>query len=173
VNLWLGRTRTYGCSDGSVRVVYKSPDRAFPLLAKDWHTHFAAAVDAVRNLKAELGAAFDKEISAAFLQLDQMNRSMQCQFRAAYAVYQTNPCALQDFLVEQVKGIINHEGVLRQVVLEMRSLAELWRAGPADDSFRAAIGDTLAEMARTSLERKIREAFVEAAEDLRKWRSQC
>ena len=118
------------CPDGQgERIVFKNPDHAFPLMAKDWSAKFNAVCKALKEFEGSIGGQFEKQTEGFFIQLDQANFSMQSHFRAIYVVYLTDPCKLNDFLTKEINKIIKTENKHRKMAIEINRIKMLVSSG--------------------------------------------
>lgn len=114
--VWNFFSRTYRveCPDGP-RTVHKNIDNVFPLHLRYTKTAVEGSVRALKNAQGKVGAAYEQRISAVLAEVDAVNRSMQAQFRAAYAVFEADPCNQMPYLSAAIERIIVDEQRLRVI----------------------------------------------------------
>ena len=67
------------CPDGNTRRVYKNPEDAFPLQAKNWSAKIKSILKTLEGLESDLSVDLKKQIAGFFMQIDGINRSMQIE----------------------------------------------------------------------------------------------
>lgn len=90
------------CADGSRKTVFKKADKAFPLWVNGYEGSLAAKLDGELIKSASVDADLKRKVEGLLYQLDELNRSMMASFRAAYVVFQADPCANADFLRTEI-----------------------------------------------------------------------
>lgn len=164
-----GRTIKVRCLDGTERLVYRNPDHAFPLFSKEWSTQVEATGKALEGLQGSLGVNFNSQVRGFLIQLDQANLSMQSQFRAIYVVYQTNPCGLDDYLVTQIRMIIERESILRKMQIEIRKLESLKNAGVSEQTLENALSASQSTISRSDAEEEMFREFQRTKKNISTW----
>lgn len=163
------RTRKFKCPDGREPIVFKNPDDAFPLIAKDWSARFNAVCNALKELQGNLGAQFEKQIEGFFVQLDQANFSMQSQFRAIYIVFQTDPCNQNDYLSKGIKKIIEIENTHRKMQIEISRIEILISQGSGSKELLQALTDSQKRLLKSDIEENISKEFQKVEENTLAW----
>lgn len=142
-------TRRVKCRDGSsVRVlrVYRRADDAFPVVASAITVSIGSTIEAAETLKGDLHGEARREIQEVATKLDVINRSLRERLRAAYIVYQGDPCSKGDYLAEEVRRISRQEERLREVAFSLDNLVRLQAAGTPDGAVLATLGKIMARL---------------------------
>lgn len=128
---WNPFSKTYlvKCPDGSEKRVFKRPDDAFPLHLDRLDLTFAGGVKTEFLKRANLEADFRKRVDALLFSIDSRNGGLMAEFRAAYVVYQTDPCTQTRFLTHQVAALIEEQQKLRAFDAAIVALANLAQSG--------------------------------------------
>jgi len=138
------KTYTVKCPEGHTCTVYRNIDDALPLELKQKKSSVEGAINGLQNVNARLKASLEESIKGLLAGIDDSNRSMQANFRAAYLVYKSAPCKKLDYLQEAFDEIRTAEQRLRSVDKIIQQLAskaasmpkanaasERWRRSPA------------------------------------------
>ena len=149
------KMRRIRCPDGSERTVFKNPDDAFPLLAKDWSASVKATTETLKELQVSLALELQQSIAGLLVQIDEANRTMQLNFRAVYVVYLIDPCRQLAWLKRRVKEIIENESVLRRTRMEIAKIKCLMDLGYDKQVLAQAVAEALTRLAKSDLEEEI------------------
>lgn len=109
------RKYTVKCPDGTTRTVYHRIDDVFPLHLQHVKSTTSASVSGLEKIKLNLENQKDVRVAAVLTGIDDINKSIQSHFRAAYAVYEASPCTELPYLRQAVEKIIVDETRLRSV----------------------------------------------------------
>ena len=167
-----GKTRKVKCFDGSERIIFKNPDDAFPLVAKDWSVGWEATVEALKGLQGRLGGGIEKYIGGFFAELDEANRSMQIAFRAIYVAYLTDPCNSDDWLRQETRKVIERENEnrLKRIEREISGIESLRRRGLDEQALEKALAKSLGRLLKSDTEEKISKEFQKVKKNTSAWR---
>ena len=122
---WLfSKTYQHKCPDGSVKVVFKNVDDAFPLFIPGWKGEVAADVKTSEIAIAQLKAEYTSSIHGLFVSISEFNESLMLMFRGAYLAYTTDPCTDNGTFQRQVDQMLNDQRVLQMVRVEFRALMQ-------------------------------------------------
>jgi hypothetical protein len=161
LNWPLSKTRKEKCKDGTYRTVYKNPDHAFPLYAKDLVLKIHDEMNVLKQIQINAGVDIQQLISGLLFQIDEVNRSMQFHFRAIYLGYICNPCELDKWFAKRVDKIIRTETRMRETMNRLRlSLAQ-------KQDTRVALSTALNELTtdeNTSSSEELEKALKESEE---------
>ena len=102
------------CPDGP-RTVFKNVDDVFPLHLKYAKNAATASVKGLEQLQGRVDLKAEERVSTVLIKLDELNQSMQAQFRAAYTVFQASPCTELPYFRAAVEKIIVDEQRLRSI----------------------------------------------------------
>jgi hypothetical protein len=127
-----GRTYRHKCPDGSVRLVYRNIDDAFPLFLPGFQTSFAASVRATELKSADLKGDYATKIDGLLYSLDELNQSLMMTFRGAYVAFTVDPCNNLNLLNRQVELILAEQRRMQLLRLQIRALIELASSHPDD-----------------------------------------
>jgi hypothetical protein len=164
-------TRTVDCPDGSVKEVFRNPDRAFPLIAKDWSARFKAAVKALEGVQGSLGVELKSQVAGVFFLLTKTNGTMQMKLHAIYVVYMGDPCKWDDWMKGEVQKVIDTESDLRKIELAIERL----RSSPptslqtSGDQVRRIVEELTESVSGSEFQEEIVEAFEAADKDAKSW----
>ncbi len=124
------------CPDGTVRILFKHPDDAFPFFAKEWNAKLQALIKALKKVEIKLGAEFKSTLENYYVELDEANRSVQLHFKALYVAYYCDPCNKSDWFCDQVEMVIKNEQKFRSVEMEIRKLKALINISKTDKELK-------------------------------------
>lgn len=164
-----GKTRKVKCRDGSERIVFKNPDDAFPLIAKEWFARLEAAVDMLTKLQAGVGLELNKQVTGFFAQLDEANRSVQFSFRAIYVAYLSNPCQWDGWLTREIHKVIEGEDRLRRLKLEISRIESLMKKGVDEQALGQALRDVQAKLLKSDIEEDTSSEFQKVEKNTSAW----
>jgi hypothetical protein len=127
------RTYQVKCPDGTTRTVYRKIEDAFPLDLRASQTAFSAkAGDALGAMSANIEGEHRDKVEHLLVAIDSKNNTLMVKFRAAYTVFETNPCANDQYLADQVKQLIEMHDRLTEVELGTQSLIALINTKPTE-----------------------------------------
>jgi len=166
----LRKTRKHKCPDGTERTVFKEPDDAFPLIVRDWSASAKGTMNALKELQGGIGADFKNQIAGFFLQLDQVNLSMQSHFRAIYVVYLTDPCRQDRYLATEIQKIIERECTLRRMQIEISKIESLLSQGFDEQVLGQVLAAAQTRLAKSDLEEETSIAFQNVEKNTLAWK---
>lgn len=166
--------RIYGkirikCPDGSERIIFNNPDKAFPLIASDWSAKFDAAMDNLKELQIRLGGNLGKNLTGFYTQLDTANRSLQFDFRALYVAYTANPCKMDGWLKDEICRVIEKEHIVRRTELEIIRIVSLKEKGNDEQILQQEIGDSLTRLSKSEMELEMSAEFQKVEKNNSEW----
>lgn len=132
-------TRKVKCRDGRTIRVYRRADDAFPVVASKVSASLSSTLEATGMLQANLHGEARKELQEVATRLDAINRSVRERLRAAYIVFQGDPCSKSDYLAEEVRRICLQEERLREVAFALDNLVRLQAQGTPDSAVLTAL----------------------------------
>lgn len=167
-----GKIRKIRCPDGSEKYVFRDPDDAFPLYAKDWSARLEATVKALTKLQGGLVLNLKKNIEGFFFELDEANRSMQSKLRAIYVIFLTAPCKLDRWLIQQIQNVIEEEGKIRirRIEIEIEKIRSLKSRGLNKKRITQAVTEALTRLSRSEIEVETSDAFKRVKKNTKAWR---
>ena len=124
------KTYQVKCKDGSVKTVYKKVDDAFPLFIPAWKGDLSAAGKILDKVNAEVKAEYAAAIHGLFYALDELNQGLMMTFRAAYVVYQNDPCQHGLFFEREVAKLLDEQRRLRALKVQLDGLIQLAKLKP-------------------------------------------
>ena len=164
-----GKTMKIKCPDGREMIVFKNPDDAFPLIAKDWFARAEATVKAVTELQGGLGLELKKHIEGFFAELDIANRSIQFDFRGIYIAFLTNPCKWDGWLQKEIRKIIERESKLRKLGLEITRIESLRNQGLDEKALGQALMEALNRLTKSDIKEEMSSEFQKVEKNTSAW----
>jgi hypothetical protein len=169
------KTRVIKCSDGTERTIFKNPDDAFPLIARNYNKDFKAALLAIHELQGKLEGSlsgnFQNNISGFFAELDTANRNIQLALRAVYVTYCTNPCNLDNYLAKETHKILDQENKLRRLQLELQYIESLRLNGKSSNEIEQAMRSSLDKLSEEESKADSSIEFRNVKERISEWRA--
>lgn len=163
---------TKKCPDGTERMVYKKVDDAFPIYCKNISSSYKAVFDAIDEVKANLSADNKSHIQDLLLKLDSINTSMQGQFRAAYIVYQGEPCSNSDYLASEIQKITERENSNRQLQIFMDKIILIKKGGLSDTALKNLIIEAKSILLGPSITKNILTNLSQVTETVNAWQEE-
>ena len=166
------KTRTVDCPDGSVKEVFRNPDHAFRLIAKDWSARVHAAAKALEGVEGSLGVELGSQVAGVLVLLTKTSGAMQMKLHAIYVVYIGDPCKWDEWMKGEIQKVIDSESDLRKIELAIEKL----RASPhipspqtRGDQVQRIVQELTRSVSRTESEEEISQAFEAAEKDSKTW----
>jgi hypothetical protein len=122
------------CPDGTARILHHDIDKAFPLVVRGSDTHMKTELNALKKASAKLDVENKSKIHALLYDFSDFNESLMVEFRSAYLVFQSNPCANADFFSSQVQTMIAEQARLKGIKLKIRAYIELVKLNPTNST---------------------------------------
>jgi len=113
------------CPDGSVRIVNRNINDAFPLYIQGAQGKAKIGLNAVDEIRAEVNADFATKVQGLLFSLDDINQGIMMHFRAAYMALQSDPCGKSDYFQRQIEIIILEQNKLTSLKLKITGLINL------------------------------------------------
>ena len=157
------------CPDESERIVYKKADDAFPMCFKNITSSFKTAFNALEKVQANLGTDFKIHIHDLLLKLDDINSSMQSQFRAAYIVYQSDPCNRSNYLADEIQKITERENFNRRLQIFMDKIILINKGQFSDTVLESLIIEAKSVLLGPSINQNILDRLSEVTETVNAW----
>jgi len=108
INFPFSKTYKHKCPDGTIRIIHRNVDNAFPLFIQTAKSKTNADIQGIKGVKGRLSTEHQTKIEGVLYELNEMNSSLMMKFRSAYILFQSNPCGSHEtFSVEILK--INNE----------------------------------------------------------------
>ena len=166
--------RLYGkiivkCPDGSKRIVFNDPNKAFPLNDTDWSAKLDGAMDSLNELQIKLGGNFGKSLNGFYTHLDDANCSLQFHFRALYVTYTANPCTMDGWLKDEICRVIEKEHIVRRIELEIKRIISLKENGNDEQTIKQAILDSLTQLSKSEMELEMSTEFQKVEINNSEW----
>jgi len=124
------KTYRVKCPNGHTKTVYRSVDDAFPLFIPGWKANLTAAGKVLDKATAEMKGEYATAIHGLLFSLDELNQGLMMTFRAAYVVYQNDPCKHSDFFEREIAKLLDEQRQLRALKVQVDGLIELARLQP-------------------------------------------
>jgi hypothetical protein len=119
------KTYQHKCPDGSVKVVYKNIDDAFPLFLPGWQAAVSSEVTVPNVGAGSVRAEYADKIQGLLYGLDELNQSLMMKFRGVYVAYQSDPCANGGNFQRQIEGLLDGQHKLTVVKTQIQALIRL------------------------------------------------
>jgi hypothetical protein len=132
------------CPDGSMKLVYRNVDDAFPLVFRGLETEFYTAKGRLDALSASIDDKHRSMIESLLGAADEANNALMAKFRAAYLVYTTDPCSQSEYLATQLNQISEEYNRLTRVEHRVLSLISLVASKPTDTDSISSLSSELA-----------------------------
>ena len=113
------------CPGDSDKRVYKNPNDAYPLAIKAYEANISAKTSSVLTNSARISGKFRKKVAALLVDLGQNDGTLIIDYRAAYVVFQSDPCKYSDYLVWKTNLISAEHQRLKRLNLKIRAFMEL------------------------------------------------
>lgn len=101
MNWFFSKTYEHKCPDGTIRIIHKNFDHAFPLSVKDKKGSFDSGLTSKNLGNAKLKADYENKIKGLLFSINEQNQSLMINFRFAYAAFQADPCGNNTFITRQ------------------------------------------------------------------------
>jgi hypothetical protein len=121
------KTYQHRCPGGTVKIVYRNVDDAFPFYIKGWEGQLDAKM---QGAPARVSAKYKSQVEGLLYGLDELNRGVIFDFRAAYIAYTGDPCGNGEFFQRQVDKIIHEQQRLRRLKVQIQGLISLAETHP-------------------------------------------
>ena len=158
------------CPDGSLRLVLRNPDRAFPFYAKEYKSSINSALTVAKKLELKLKGQHQSIISGIFAQIDESNKNVQIALNAAYINYTTNPCTKDKWLSDEISLILERENSLRNLFCELEFVKQLVLK-KSDTSLIDKAMNRLVSMSEKENEESSTEEFNKTLNNIDKWKA--
>jgi hypothetical protein len=126
------KTRKVKCGKGRTLRVYRNADDAFPVVAPQVAVALQGTAAVTDQLRAGVRGEASRRVEELANRIDAVSRSLRERYRAAYVVFQTDPCNQSEFLAAEVNRISRQEERLREVAISMEQVCEYARQGASD-----------------------------------------
>lgn len=144
------------CPDGSVRLIYKNVDDAFPMsLANNKWSANANGKDSVGNT-GSIAAEASATVKEMLLVFDNVNKNIMLDYRSAYIYLQASPCTnMEEYHREErdirrrIERAKRFEEVVKIFQISIQSCPE--RALEVCESFKAIFSDYSKECASMNI----------------------
>jgi hypothetical protein len=121
---WL-KTKNHKCPDGTTKTVYRNVDDAFPFFLPGIKTKVGGDVNVPATVSVGVKAEYEEKALGLLVKLDDWNNSLMMSFRAAYVVYQGDPCSSYGYLQREVSGIMRKHELIQRIRLQIDGLLTL------------------------------------------------
>jgi hypothetical protein len=74
-------TYEHQCPDGTVRIVYKNVDDAFPLFIPGWNGNVESNLETIKGAQINIKAEYAAKIQGVLYSLDELNQSLMISIR--------------------------------------------------------------------------------------------
>lgn len=127
------------------RLIFRDPDKAYPLFAKDKSVDTKLAMDLLERVTAEIGVKFASAIRGFLVVLDNTNAGMLVKFRKLYIDYLADVCSPEAYatLTKGGENMYREEGMLRRLMVTLQAIRAIVEAGYTGDELRDLIVEVL------------------------------
>ena len=128
--MWLPFVSEYTikCKDGSVKILYKKVEDAFPLHIQDKETSYSSKLSIPESVEANIEGTHLSNLKALIFHIDDLNGDIMLKFRGAYVNYKSDPCNGQARYDDQTTGIIENHQRLRTGQVQIQALLAMINA---------------------------------------------
>jgi hypothetical protein len=173
VGLHWSKTYKVKCCDGSVKIVYRNIDDALPFAVYSPSASIKASVDSTPAASRQISGDYQRKVDGLLVGLDSKNNALMQKFRAAYVVYQTDPCGNGKKFAKEVARLTEQHDRLSILEIGVNGLVELARSNPDQTAgFMPMFRELARELAPYSLELRKQIANIEVKEarsDAARW----
>lgn len=135
------------CKDGTVKTVYRHVNDAFPLHIPGWQANLFAAGKMLETGGADLKAEYATSMHGLLVSLDDFNKGLMMTFRAAYVVYQNDPCEHGSFFEREVTKLLEEQRRLRTLKVQIDGLVQIAKLHPENSKeFSIAMANVVDRM---------------------------
>jgi hypothetical protein len=116
------------CKDGSVKVVYRDVNDAFPLFIEDFKGSVDGNLEAIKGAPVKVRADYETKIKGLTFELDELNKSLMMSFRTVYLVFQSDPCNDDGFFKRQTERLLlehSRNTTFREQIRYLINIAEM------------------------------------------------
>src|SRR5690348_9057387 len=123
-------TYKHKCTDGSVRLIHKNVDKAFPLALKEQQKQFNADLEAQKKASLKLNSEYTERIQGLLFSISEQDESLMVNLRCAYIGFQTNPCGGDGFFQRQVERVIEEQNKFMKLKTQITGLIAIAKECP-------------------------------------------
>jgi len=127
---WFSKTYQHKCPDGTVRIIHKNLDEAFPLSVKDKKGTTNVDIAAQKLGSAKLKTEYETKIRGLLFSINEQNQSLMINFRFAYAAFQADPCNNNGFITRQAEHFSQGQQRLMELKTQITGLITLAESYP-------------------------------------------
>ena len=137
------KSYTVTCPDNTTKTVYRSLDHAFPLISKGVDLKMAGKLADLSSSQLAVGAELKTNVDALLYQIDHANKELLISLRAAYLVFQSDPCSKSDYLESQIDKIDNEQRRIRSFDMALQAFIEIAKSNKME---KTEISNMLSEI---------------------------
>ncbi|BCG69727.1 hypothetical protein MesoLj113a_08850 [Mesorhizobium sp. 113-1-2] len=137
------------CPDGTTKIVHRDIDQAFPLSIKGWEGSVTAKLKAQGNVDGDISGAYKTKIESLLIAFDEYNSNIMLDFRAAYVVFQADPCSNGEYLPRSVERISSARAKQIDLTTKINALIEIAKSGDSSKNhkqFMDIFGDVVGRL---------------------------
>lgn len=132
MNWFFSKTYNHRCPDGTIRIIHKNFDHAFPLSIKDQKGSIDLGIKSKQVGSGKLKADYDNKIKGLLFNINEQNQSLMINFRFAYAAFQADPCGNNAFLTRQSEHFSLGQQRLMELKAQITGLITLAESYPSN-----------------------------------------
>ena len=121
----LPKTYKHRCKDGSVKIVHRNVDDAFPFYLPSWKAKLDGNAKIPVQGQGGIKAEYETKIGGLLFGLDELNQGLMMNFRGAYVAFQTDPSAGHEFLLREVAKVLQEQQRVLRIRLQIDGLISL------------------------------------------------
>ncbi len=130
MNWFFSKTFIHKCPDGTIRIIYKNIDHAFPLSIKDQKGTIDGELSLEQVKTGKLKAEYESKITGLLFNINEQNQSLMINFRFAYAAFQADPCGNNGFITRQSEHFSFGQQRLMELKTQISGLITLAESYP-------------------------------------------
>ncbi|WP_294324706.1 hypothetical protein [uncultured Chryseobacterium sp.] len=170
MNWFFSKTYKHKCPDGTVRIIHKNIDHAFPLSLKENNKSFSGDLDVENIGNGKLKAEYQNKIKGLLFSINEQNQSLMINFRFAYAAFQADPCGNNSFITRQSELFSLGQQRLMELKTQITGLITLAESYPNNpEKVLPMYRNIIDKMSNSSSNTATVQAIVENREAANKW----
>jgi hypothetical protein len=125
INFPFSKTFKHRCPDGTIRIIHRNVDTAFPLFIETANNKTNINLDGIKGFKGKIKNDYKTKIEGVLYELNEMNSSLMMKFRSAYILFQSNPCSSYEIFTSEIMKINSEHQNLMVLRTKIKGLIDL------------------------------------------------